>query len=535
MNGLKQSRYQIVAALVLSVVFVLAKPVWGGGDAYEDLFQSMKARQAQVEDQLMDAGRCLGEGLNGLLKIDTACSPEARALAEAENRDRQSLFQLMATELGISAEQVGQEWAKRNLDRYRQGVQREVELSTGKTKLWDGFPPDPRKMAAPQPPQPSTPLPSDPDLFAVIEIGASGIKPAILQIIYNDVDDRYDVKEKKPSRKVETRKYDIITLDANDRGAFHRDSIKYIAQDMAAYVNSFVNDNRVPKEHIYIVGSSSVAQVDHKRELQYAVQGSTGIPMDFVTPEQEAKYVFDGVLKLIPKDRGQQDLRRTQAIVIDIGSGNTKGSYYNTSTGRIDTFEIKYGTKTFSRMVDEQRGSRGFPEAAQILRDREIRPIIRSEASRLPGLSNKQRVYLIGGIPWAVSTLLSLDSPVYAERSATHDQEIYTVMNFRAPSDVDRLYNRAIGAKAVELICTQNIDIDSITDPMKKEKRIRDINNICTGIFSIDQLIGGMEIIKAFSLELQFPDKHVFFIQNALYAWPLGYIQDRLQNIGHRS
>ncbi len=42
------------------------------------------------------------------------------------------------------------------------------------------------------------------------------------------------------------------------------------------------------------------------------------------------------------------------------------------------------------------------------------------------------------------------------------------------------------------------------------------------------------EIIKAFSQELRFPDKQVFFIQNALYAWPLGYIQDKIQNVEHR-
>jgi|GEM_PF-2292434 len=146
MSRLHPSRYLRVAALILSLVSVLAKQAWGG-EAYEDLFQSMKARQAQVEAQLMDAGHCFGEGLNGLLKINATCSPEARTLAEAENRDRQALHQLMSTDLGLSAEQVGQERAKRNLDRYRQGVQREVELSPGETTWWDGFPPDPRKTA----------------------------------------------------------------------------------------------------------------------------------------------------------------------------------------------------------------------------------------------------------------------------------------------------------------------------------------------------------------------------------------------------
>lgn len=93
-----------------------------------------------------------------------------------------------------------------------------------------------------------------------------------------------------------------------------------------------------------------------------------------------------------------------------------------------------------------------FADKAKELREHKLIPAIKSEASRVPGLKNKNRVYLIGGISWAVSTLLSLDSPKYARRSLTGDQAIYTVMNFKSPSDVDQLYNRVTGTRP----CFQN-------------------------------------------------------------------------------
>jgi len=379
----------------------------------------------------------------------------------------------------------------------------------------------------PAPPTPSViPSASNQDLFGVIEIGASGIKPAVLQMVYSAEEDQYTVTEKGKQKE---KKYDVVTLDANNRAAFHPDSKELIANDLKGYVDEFQLNYAVPKEHIYIVGSSSVAQVEHKDELKQAVKESTGIDMDFVTAEQEGRHVFNGTLKLIPKERGQHDRREKEAVVIDIGSGNTKGGYYDTSTKQVATFEIKYGTKTFSKQVDKERGDKSFADMAKNLSSRELIPAIKSEASRVPGLENKDRVYLIGGISWATSTLLSLDSPYYTKRSQTGDQAIYTAMNFKGISDVDRLYNRVIGDKAIEQVCKNNADANNFTDASKKEKRIKNINDICSGIFSMDQLTGGLQILKALAQELKFDKKHVFFIQNTLYAWPLGYVREKIE------
>lgn len=385
----------------------------------------------------------------------------------------------------------------------------------------------PEILAQPEPQRPTQPaIPTNQDLYAVIEIGSSGIKPAVLQMLYDQNNGQYLVKTQKG---IKDKDYDLVTFDPNNRGAFHPESVKPIADDLKGYVNEFQVKYAVPKEHIYIVGSSGVAMTSHRDELQRAIQDATGISMEFLSAEQEGRLVFEGTLKQIPEEREQRDRREKEVVVIDIGSGNTKGGYLDTSSGQIRTFEIKYGTKTFSKKVNEERGNMSFTEKADELKKRVLRPAIRSEAERVSGLKNKQRVYLIGGIPWATSTLLSLDSPKYENRSLTDDQAIYTVMNFDGLTDVDRLYNRVTGDNAVEKVCKNNTDVNNFTDAEEKQKRIETIKKICDGVFNMDQLTGGLEIMKALAMELNFEDKKVFFIQGVLHSWPVGYLKEKIE------
>ena len=362
------------------------------------------------------------------------------------------------------------------------------------------------------------------DLYAVIEIGSSSIKPVVLHINDDQDNDQYLITDQKG---IDDKKYDMIKmLEPDDVNPFHPDSITNVANDVKQYVDTFQTTYHVPTEHIYIVGSSGVAETSHSAELKQAIQDVTHITMEFITVAQEGTLVFNGTLKLIPKERNQQEKRITQVVVIDVGSGNTKGGYYDTNTRRVIPFGLKYGTKTFASTVDKERGNISFADKAIDLRDKNIRPAIRSEAERVSGLINQQRIYLIGGITWATSTLLSLDAPRYERRSQTGDQAIYTVMNL---ADINEVYRKVISSNSIEQICQNNEGVNFIQDPEKKQKRLQEIEGICSGKFSMNQLIAGLEILKALALELDFEHKNVFFIQNTLYAWPVGYLKEKIE------
>lgn len=377
-----------------------------------------------------------------------------------------------------------------------------------------------------EPQKPISPaIPTDQDLYAVIEIGASSIKPVVLHINYDQENDQYLIDDQKG---IEDKKYDMIKmLEPNDVNPFHPDSIKNVANDVKEYVDTFQTKYHVPKEHIYIVGSSGVGETSHSAELKQAVQDVTNITMEFVSAEQEGTLVFNGTLKLIPKERGQQEKRKTQVVVIDVGSGNTKGGYYDTNIQDVVPFKLKYGTKSFAATIDKEQGNISFADKAIELRDRNIRPAIKSEAGRVSGLINQKRVYLVGGITWATSTLLSLDAPKYQRRSATGDQAIYTVMYL---ADINEVYKKVTSSNSIEQVCQNNEAVNLIKDPEKKAIRQEEIDGICSGKFSMKQLIAGLEILKALALELDFEHKNVFFIQNTLYAWPVGYLKEKIEH-----
>lgn len=128
------------------ILSFITTSLWGADD-FEVLYQSMKARQPQLENYMMSPGTCLGERLDGLLEINFGCSEEVEELAKAENQDRKVLHKLMAEYLGSSEADIGKERAMRYQDRYPEGVLREIRLAATQTTWWDGVPPDPRKTA----------------------------------------------------------------------------------------------------------------------------------------------------------------------------------------------------------------------------------------------------------------------------------------------------------------------------------------------------------------------------------------------------
>lgn len=187
-------------------------------------------------------------------------------------------------------------------------------------------------------------------------------------------------------------------------------------------------------------------------------------------------------------------------MLLDISSGNSKGGWMEEIDGE-ETFmpvAVPWGTKGFTNTIKEMQGGDGFAEAAAKLRIRLLRPAIREEVGRKQGMRNRPRVYLIGGIAWATSTLASRRS-----------QSAFPPLK---PQNFDTLYNRAILPNAEQLFCG---------NPSGEVKKV------CQA-FAPENLIAGLEILRTFSEEMNFRGKEkVFFVRDSLYAWPMGYIMAR--------
>ena len=92
-----------------------------------------------------------------------------------------------------------------------------------------------------------------------------------------------------------------------------------------------------------------------------------------------------------------------EAVLLDIGSGNTKGGAEQPGGGLM-TFGIPLGTVTFSDMVKKVAGPDGFAGVAAVLRKHVVTPQLLESLEGKQELLRRKRVYLAGGTIWAVVT-----------------------------------------------------------------------------------------------------------------------------------
>lgn len=111
--------------------------------SYSSVLSTMQVRQEQLEKAQLDQKSCLGEQLDGILKINFDCPEDIAKLAAAENSDRKALFELMAASLGTDAQKVGAEWVKKRNSRFVTGVMRQIQCSNGSVTFWNGRAPSP--------------------------------------------------------------------------------------------------------------------------------------------------------------------------------------------------------------------------------------------------------------------------------------------------------------------------------------------------------------------------------------------------------
>ena len=356
----------------------------------------------------------------------------------------------------------------------------------------------PHQNIPPVPPE----LPAHPELCGVIEIGATGVKGVVVDLVKSETDPKCQVDEEVFSNCVIRKKLEPSNVNPIEAGA-----VEDAAKAAKVMQDEMTNRYAVDLSQIYLVGSSSVADVSHRDRLKQTIENALGKPglMGFVTAGEEAGYAFQGVLHLVPKT--YRDKRKSKAVVLDIGSGNTKGAYMEVmgEEKRLIDFAIPWGTKKFTKQVDNQRGDGSFKDASARLRQGLLLPEIREVVERKQGMAMHDRVYLLGGISWALANFIQ-------PKNTQHFPRVF-------PEHIETLYNNAIRPNARRKLCDEN------------PQRTEEIDRICQ-TFDVNNIIAGMDLLKTFSEEMKFKDKTVFFMRDSLYAWPLGYLKARCQAEG---
>ena len=68
----------------------------------------------------------------------------------------------------------------------------------------------------------------------------------VIAKVINDANPDFVALQEVDHKTNRAKKYDLVTFDANNRSAFHPDSVKPIAEDLKNYVQEFQTNHAVP-------------------------------------------------------------------------------------------------------------------------------------------------------------------------------------------------------------------------------------------------------------------------------------------------
>lgn len=344
-------------------------------------------------------------------------------------------------------------------------------------------------------------------LHGGIEIGARGVKGTAIN--FTRKGSGYDVK----ILYTETINTSIMKVKDN---RFTPEGLKEAADAVKKMFDRLQQEHQVAVEQIYIVGSSGL-RADNKAELVSEVQRATGKTMSFLTVELEVQLSIAGTIPRKRDDETRPVNEREAAMLLDIGSGNTKGGYQQSGAGQADEFVtmgIPYGTVSFTNETSKLRKTEadlgGFALDALLLSPKLLNEQLRKEVERKPGLLSRNRVYLSGGIVWAMATLLHPDN---RRAFVTLTNDDIALFHYRARNDVNSLLNP---------------DLTFINDVLKQNEIKKEIESV-KAVFSPKNIIAGAEILNAVSQEFKLEGKEIWFARYGSLSWILSYVRGQAE------
>jgi exopolyphosphatase/pppGpp-phosphohydrolase len=343
--------------------------------------------------------------------------------------------------------------------------------------------------------------PSRAAVYGGIEIGAKGVKATVVDA--NPGADGLEVNVLMSGTQNTTL---VAGLAAT--GRFKEDALKNTAAAVAKYAEQMKKEYKVPAEHIYIVGSSGLFSAIAGRKddiktdqelLGAAVSGACNLPVTFITVEREVALSIAGAVPAKFAD---------SAVLLDVGSGNTKGGYRDGDKGYV-TVSVPFGSVTFADAVKKRAGEGNFAESAAAARTELLVPAMKKTAKGKPELSKRDRVYLTGGAVWAMATLVHPGERGAYVALTKDDVEAYRKLLLKTPG------------------VFPEPDLSAIADEKVRSGAQAEIKQV-KKVFTPDQLLAGAEILKAMTDELGLgKDKIGHFTRNGNIAWIVAYVTEK--------
>jgi serine/threonine protein kinase len=229
------------------------------------------------------------------------------------------------------------------------------------------------------------------NMYGGIAIGGKGIKAIALSLVRDQ--QGYHLRDLRILKPVNV----TLAAGVHKTRKYADDLIKETADEIAQIKDRLQTEFRVPQAHIYLVGSSGLPKAENQEALARAVEGRTGLSLHFNAVQEEGP---DAIAGAIP------ERYRSTSVFIHIGS-STRCGYYDGTRYSIVRREVP-GTLFLTELVNEEVKARkcSFVAAASKLGQAKITEPLTAEVEVRPGLRGRDRIYMSGGIVWAMVTLL---------------------------------------------------------------------------------------------------------------------------------
>ncbi|WP_231956385.1 hypothetical protein [Posidoniimonas polymericola] len=326
--------------------------------------------------------------------------------------------------------------------------------------------------------------------FGGIEIGAKGVKWVAIDLELGDLRNPVTIVASGDEN---------TTLSALGGASFHPGALRATIQTVGDFYHHLHEALHVPDDQIFIVVSSGLPKAENLQALKDGIAEFTRHAVDVLSVEEEVRLGICGLCI-------QEQDRLGDALVIDVGSGNTKGGYLVPAAFKkreaITTFELP-GTVTLTTAVQSIAADRhvDFCQASLEARHSVLEPSISHQLQRHEDLESRRLVYMNGGVVWALATFLHPEMLEYANVPLRLD-ELHQIR------ETLRSANGEYPPVDASLLSA------AVTEEISRAKQV----------FTPENLMAGSEILCALGENLSFEDRAVYFVRNGRVAWLLGYV-----------
>jgi hypothetical protein len=336
--------------------------------------------------------------------------------------------------------------------------------------------------------------------YGGIEIGSTGIKMVVADFFSQGDSWNYTALEKESDNAAK-----LGDALAPGNSAAEDESLAKALAKIREYFETIHGKHGVPAERIYVICSSGLfsklegqAKYEKQEKLQRLVKESIG---KIMVPLDEAEEAKDSLLVCAPRPE-----ERSDSLLISITGGNTKGGYFD-NDNIFKSMTFPYGTKTYEKKVNQRPNNEGFSQAAHRLAAELLIPAINEGLRDDPGLNRRRKIYLLGGIVWAMCTY-------------THPNQAADLRVRLLASDIKDFRARA-GYKQPGQLAEAAMDL---VEADKKEAAAKELAEVGKVFKDERQLIAGAEILAALAAKYDFGGKDLVFFRDGQYAWTIGYI-----------